>query len=589
MCGPAWHNARRPWSRSSRSSRSSSPSWAPPHHRRRPSARLAAARGGRPLQRPRARRRRGPPRPPPGRPGRRAPRHGEPRPVPPRGPGLQAAARRHPAAEIPGPARRPGHPRQRSRHPLHGRVRARRLSRACPWSSARADAERLAGFTLPPFIAGISGRVTVLPTVEAALSLQPETRRVVLVAGESPQDRYWRERIVKELRVLEGRVEIDAPRGLTMPELLDRLRALPDRTIVLFLTYTEDGAGSLYSTDALRLVVDASRVPVYVSTVQGVGSGAVGGYVFDYEREAEKAAGVALRVLRGERPEDIGVHEAPGLRLRLRLAAAPALEPSGEPPARGQRCPVPAPVALGPLSPQILAGIALVLLQAALVVGLLVQGRRRRRAEQDARRAPPLRDAPLRRDAHPRPLRHRDARCRDRQGPGTPRGGARRRSRRAGGVHGRERRSQAHVRVRGGPGNRAAPAGPGSGPVSLAVPAGADGTPRPDLAPRGAAPRRRPSTARAWSVSARAPRSSSPSRWAERRSGPSAWECCASTPGRASSCRRLELSAEIFGSALMRRRFERLLEESRGLRDDPCSRPSTARRPYSTGGAPSWP
>ena len=28
---------------------------------------------------------------------------------------------------------------------------------------------------------------------------------------------------------------------------------------------------------------------------------------------------------------------------------------------------------------------------------------------------------------------------------------------------------------------------------------------------------------------------------------------------------RLELAAEIFGSALMRRRFERLLEESRGL------------------------
>ena len=188
------------------------------------------------------------------------------------------------------------------------------------------------------------------PTVEAALGLQPETRRVVLVAGESPQDRYWRERVVKELAVLEGRVEIEAPRGLTMPELLDRLRELPDGTIVLFLTYTEDGAGSLYSTDAVRLVADASRVPVYVSTAQGVGSGAVGGYVFDHEREAEKAAGVALRVLRGERPEDIGVHEAPGLRVRLRLAAAPALEPSGEPPSGGKRSPVPAPVPVGPLS-----------------------------------------------------------------------------------------------------------------------------------------------------------------------------------------------------------------------------------------------
>ena len=46
-----------------------------------------------------------------------------------------------------------------------------------------ADAERLQDSPLPSFIAGISGRVAILPTVEAALHFQPATSRVVLCAA----------------------------------------------------------------------------------------------------------------------------------------------------------------------------------------------------------------------------------------------------------------------------------------------------------------------------------------------------------------------------------------------------------------------
>jgi signal transduction histidine kinase/ABC-type uncharacterized transport system substrate-binding protein len=245
------------------------------------------------------------------------------------------------------------------------------------------DAERLRYVRLPPFIAGIGGRVAPLPTVQAALGLQPETRRVVLVAGESPGDRYWRERFREELRSLEPRVEVIVLQGLTMPELLDRLRTLPDQTIVFFVTLTEDAAGSLYSTDALRLVGEASGVPVYAAYEEALGLGVVGGYMFSYEREAEKAADVALRVLRGARPEDIGVHEAQANAFvfdwrQLRRWNLPE-----------SRLPAGSVVRFRPPSAwdlyrlQILAGLAVLLLQAGLLVGLLLQASRRRRAEQE--------------------------------------------------------------------------------------------------------------------------------------------------------------------------------------------------------------
>jgi hypothetical protein len=244
------------------------------------------------------------------------------------------------------------------------------------------DAERLRAVKLPPFIAGVSGRIAALPTVRAALDLQAGTRRVVVITGESPSDVYWRERVREELRVLPSGVEVQAPGGFTMPELLDHLRRLPDHTIVLFVTMTEDATGSTYSTDAFNAVSAASRVPVFAVYEQALGFGVVGGFMFSYEREAERAAGIALRVLAGTPPEAIGVHEEASRFVfdwrQLRRWNLPE-----------DRLPPGSVVRYRPLSAwdlyrlPILAGVIVIALLAALVVGLLVQSRRRHRAERD--------------------------------------------------------------------------------------------------------------------------------------------------------------------------------------------------------------
>jgi signal transduction histidine kinase len=248
------------------------------------------------------------------------------------------------------------------------------------------DAGRLKELDLPPSMAGVAGHLTGLPTIRAALELQPDTRRVVLVAGESPIDLYWRRRVREELRVLEPRLEVVVPAGLTMPEMLDFLRALVDRTIVFFLIYTEDGAGSLYSTDAIRLVVEASRVPVYAAYEPALGSGVLGGYMFSYERQARKAAEIALRVLRGTPPREIGVHELEGNAFMFdwRQLRRWNLPESRLPP--GSEVRYRPPSAWDQYRREILGALAVVLLQAALVVGLLVQAGRRRRAELEAGR-----------------------------------------------------------------------------------------------------------------------------------------------------------------------------------------------------------
>ena len=223
------------------------------------------------------------------------------------------------------------------------------------------------------------------------------------------------------------------------------------------------------------------------------------------------------------------------------------------------------------------------------MVGLLVQARRRRRAERELDER--LRFETLLSDVT-RSLARSDIETLDAEidkGLGRLARGPRRRPRRAGGVHRRERRFQGHAHVRGGPGRPAAAAGPGGGPVPLALPAaaGRDTSSGSRVSP--SCHRRRRSTGPAW-----------------RRLGTRAKVLIPLTMGGAplgvlglgmlrehawpgELVKRLELSAEIFGSALMRRRFERLLEESRGFGTLPVHLPPRPGRHPRPAGHSSWP
>ena len=95
-----------------------------------------------------------------------------------------------------------------------------------------------------------------------------------------------------------------------MPDLLRRVAALPQHTIVYFLSFFDDGHGSKFDElKALDQVAAVANVPTYVWIDTSEGHGSVGGSVFSVERAAGAVANVALRVLKGESPESIPVRE----------------------------------------------------------------------------------------------------------------------------------------------------------------------------------------------------------------------------------------------------------------------------------------
>ena len=170
--------------------------------------------------------------------------------------------------------------------------------------------ETLLHVVLESEFTGVSEVTQPENTLAAALKLQPRTRHVFVTGGVSSFDRDWEEAFATEsVRSYESRVEFTYLTELDMPSLLERLKHLPSDSIVYHTAITQDAAGSRFidSAQSVPLIVSAANAPIYVMDDVDLGRGTVGGYLISWEGNGRAAATIAVRVLNGEKPQNIPV------------------------------------------------------------------------------------------------------------------------------------------------------------------------------------------------------------------------------------------------------------------------------------------
>jgi PAS domain S-box-containing protein len=219
-------------------------------------------------------------------------------------------------------------------------------------------------------------------TLIAALHLQPGTRHVVVVGGVGAYDRYL-EAIAKEsFRKYESRFDFSYLTDLAMPALLERLKQLPDDTIVYHTSLMQDASGARFidATQSVPLIASASKAPVFVVDDVDLGTGTAGGDLLSFTSDGRVVGAMAVRVLNGEKPQDIPIAKSANVymfdwRALKRWGLKEDALPAGSLVLNRQT------TAWDSYKAYVIGGISLIILEGLLIGGLVWQRARRRKAE----------------------------------------------------------------------------------------------------------------------------------------------------------------------------------------------------------------
>ena len=170
------------------------------------------------------------------------------------------------------------------------------------------EQRQLANRSLSPNVTGVYMKRDFAQTVDLALSIRPETRQIVFVAGASAYDRGLTELARADLRVLGERIPITYLTDLSLEETLDRVSKLPPNALILYSSMFVDGAGRACDPyDVASRISKQASVPIFCFASTYFGRGVIGGNVNSLENQGTKVAEIAARILQGEKPAAIPI------------------------------------------------------------------------------------------------------------------------------------------------------------------------------------------------------------------------------------------------------------------------------------------
>jgi len=219
-------------------------------------------------------------------------------------------------------------------------------------------------------------------TLKLALELHPSAEQVFVVA-HSPNEQSVA--AVRGELSRFSRVKVTFIDEESVPRLLAAVRAVPQRSLILYIWHAQDEPGQVkYSDEFARLVAQAAAVPVYGTSDFYIGSGIVGGVVRETQETAFRAGELALRILSGTQAQDIPIEDSrvvPTFDWRQILRWH--IDPSRLPPESDIRFRT--PTVWESYRWYIVGTLVVVAAQLMLIVGLLTERASRRRAEASLR------------------------------------------------------------------------------------------------------------------------------------------------------------------------------------------------------------
>lgn len=211
------------------------------------------------------------------------------------------------------------------------------------------------------------------------LQLLPDTKTVAVVIGDFPIERFWKLQIEKAVEPLKNRVTFLFYNELSFDEILKQSASLPPNSAIFWVQPKVDVLGAVNEGDrALRELAAVANAPIFSYDNSFLSGEIVGGPMTSVSVTTATTTDVAVRILAGEKPAAITtpVLQYGPAKYDWRQLQRWGIAESRLPP--GSEIHFREPTLWDRYSWRIVAFVAVVLLQAALI-GLLVNERRRRR------------------------------------------------------------------------------------------------------------------------------------------------------------------------------------------------------------------
>ncbi len=223
-------------------------------------------------------------------------------------------------------------------------------------------------------------------TLAFIADLQPDVHQVFVVTGAAPADQEYESIARRQFQPFQTRFAINYLSALATAALESKVASLPAHSAVYYLMVNRTGeGGNVHPLEYLDRLVRVSNAPVYCWVDSAMGRGILGGSLKDQTGQLQAVGRLTLRVLSGERADSIPV-ASPNLNVRQvdwRQLQRWGIGESRVP--QGTRVLFRDPSVWARYWPYLLAAAAVLLAQTLLIAGLLVQRRKRWRAEARVR------------------------------------------------------------------------------------------------------------------------------------------------------------------------------------------------------------
>ncbi len=155
---------------------------------------------------------------------------------------------------------------------------------------------------------GVIETIDYKSNLDLVSRIHPKRTNIVVIIDRTPTGTAIKKEFQSVADVYKDKFTFEYYQDFLLEEVPGKISTLGKNDLIYILTFNRDRSGQFISyTDGIRMIRDASRVPIYGSWDFYFGNGIIGGLITSGHAQGQAAAKMAKKILSGISVEDIPV------------------------------------------------------------------------------------------------------------------------------------------------------------------------------------------------------------------------------------------------------------------------------------------